>query len=187
MAIQQKLKEENTTAEPSSSNDKEIHSQYPFYIHDQYVKDLSFENPNFLIKYSEKSVKPDVSVNVSSNVSKLNDDTYEVVLKVNVKSTLEEKTVFLLDLSYGALVSVDKKQPNEVLEPALLVHAPFLMFPFVREIVANSTKNGGYPPLLLEPIDFASLYVEKKREAIEKSSNKTGEDISASNKKPTVN
>lgn len=185
MAIQQKLKEENTTTGSSTPSGKEINSQYPFFIHDQYVKDLSFENPNFLIKYSEKNVKPDVSVNVSSGVSKLNDDTYEVILKVNIDSTVDKKTVFLIDLSYGALVSVDKSQQADILEPALFVHVPFLMFPFVREIIATITKNGGYPPLLLDPIDFASLYVQKKNEVANKNKDDKSQEDNA--EKPTIN
>lgn len=176
MAIQQKL--DNSKVETDSKKETG-NSQYPFYIHDQYVKDLSFENPNYLIKYSETNVKPEISVNVGTSVSKLNEDTYEVMIKVDVNSTVEKKQIFLIDLSYCALVSVDKKQSAEVLEPALLVHTPFLMFPFVRELIANITKNGGYPPLLLDPIDFASLYVQKKKEANEVSETQN-------NEKPTI-
>ncbi len=191
MAIQQKLKEENTKAEASSSDKKEVHSQYPFYIHEQYVKDLSFENPNALLKYREKNVSPDVSVNVLANVSKINEDTYEVILKLNINSeakdstTSKKNTIFLLDLSYGALVSVDKTQPTDVIEPALFVHVPFLMFPFVRELIATITKNGGYPSLLLEPIDFASLYIQKKREAEKNKVEQTPSN--SSDTKPTIN
>lgn len=186
MAIQQKLKEDQTTE--GTANDKnETRNQYPFYIHDQYVKDLSFENPNFLIKYNNQQTKPEILVNVESNVSKLNDDTYEVVLKVNVNSTVEKKTVFLIDLSYGALVSVDKNQPADVLEPALLVHTPFLMFPFVRSVIADTTRSGGYPPLLLEPIDFATLYVNKKREAMAKNEKGNSGNETQKEPKPTVN
>ncbi len=137
--------------------------QTPFFINDQYIKDLSFENPNLLMKYQENSEQPQVSVNVETNVTKLEETHYEVAMKISVKSFVGDKDIFILELIYGALVSVDPKLGNDVLEPVLLVHCPFLMFPFVRNIVADVSRNGGYPPLLIESIDFASLYVEKKK------------------------
>lgn len=136
----------------------------PFIIHDQYVKDLSFENPNVLLKYTENNIKPDVSVNVETHVLQLKEETYEVELKAVVNSKAKDKQLFLIELKYGGLVSVDTKLKQDQLEPVLLVHVPFLLFPFVREVLANITKNGGYPPLLIEPIDFASLYLKKKSE-----------------------
>lgn len=137
--------------------------QAPFFINDQYIKDLSFENPNFLMKYQENKEQPQVSVNVETNVSKMQETHYEVSMKIEVKSFIGEQNIFLLELIYGALVTVDQKLGNDVLEPILLVHCPFLMFPFVRSVIAETTRNGGYPPLLLEPIDFASLYIEKQK------------------------
>lgn len=148
-------------AEPQEQT---VNSQYPFYIHDQYVKDISFENPNYLIKYTEKDKQPEVSVNVETHVAKLNDDNYEVAMNITAKSLIEDKTVFVLELTYAALVSVAKDLKQDVLEPVLLVHCPFLMFPFAREIVATVTRTGGYPPLMIDPIDFANLYLEKKKE-----------------------
>ena len=147
----------------TEAKDKNSGYQYPFYIHDQYIKDLSFENPNFLMKYNETEQQPEVSVNVESTVAKINENNYEVTLKIDVKSVVGETTVFVTELLYGALVAVDPSLQNDVLEPILLVHCPFLMFPFAREIVSNITRSGGYPPLLIEPIDFASLYIEKKK------------------------
>ena len=143
----------------------------PFVIHDQYIKDLSFENPNFLIKYSEIKNQPEVSVNVETHVGKINETSYEVTIKILAKSTVvteenkEPTTIFIADLTYGALVSVDNSLKTDALETILLVHVPFLIFPFVRENIANITRNGGYPPLLIEPIDFAALYLQKKSSA----------------------
>jgi preprotein translocase subunit SecB len=146
------------------TQEKKPAAQYPFYIHDQYVKDLSFENPNFLLKYSENHQQPQVSVNVETRIDKVAENNYEVSMFITVKSNAGEISVFVLDLSYGALVSVSPGLTPEVLESLLLVHCSFLMFPFAREIVANVTKAGGYPPLLIEPVDFASLYLEKRKE-----------------------
>ena len=152
--------------------------QYPFFIGDQYLKDVSFENPNFLMKYQESKEQPQVSVNVETNVAKIQDEHYEVSMKVGVKSFVGDKDIFILEMVYAALVTVDPSLKNDVLEPILLVHCPFLMFPFVRGIVADMTRNGGYPPLLIEPIDFASLYIEKRKSA----QNESGSEVSSDNK-----
>jgi preprotein translocase subunit SecB len=146
-----------------AETDNKEKTQYPYYIRDQYVKDLTYENPNFLIKYSETKKEPEVAVNVESAVVKLSDDDYEVTLKVTVNAKSQDNALFLIELLYGALVSVGKEVNQEVLEPVLMVHCPFLMFPFVREIVSRLTQLGGYPPLMLEPIDFATLYMSKQK------------------------
>ena len=151
----------------SKEQEQNQQSQYPFFIHDQYVKDISFENPNYLTKYEAKDKQPEVAVNVETHVAKFDDEHYEVAMNINAKSELDGKSIFVLELTYAGLVSVAKDLKTEVIEPILLVHCPFLMFPFAREIVATVTRAGGYPPLMLDPIDFASLYLAKKKEAEE--------------------
>ena len=145
-------------------------NQYPFYIHDQYVKDISFENPNYLLKYSNPEKQPEVAVNVETHVAKIDDEHYEVAMNISAKSELDGKSIFVLELTYAGLVSVAKDLKQDVLEPVLLVHCPFLMFPFAREIVASVSRAGGFPPLMLDPIDFASLYLAKKKESEENKS-----------------
>jgi preprotein translocase subunit SecB len=138
-------------------------NQYPFYIYDQYVKDISFENPNYLIKYSENTKKPEVKVNIETSTAKISDDNYEVQMHIVVRSTIDQDDIFVLEIVYAALVSVAPGLSQDLLEPILVVHCPFLMFPFMREIVADITRAGGYPPLLVEPIDFAGMYLDKKK------------------------
>lgn len=156
----------------ADNQEQTANSQAPFYIHDQYVKDISFENPDYLIKYTEKDKQPEVSVNVETHVAKLTDENYEVSMNITAKSSLADKTVFVLELTYAALVSVAKELKQDILESVLLVHCPFLMFPFAREIVSTVTRAGGYPPLMIEPIDFASLYLAKKKEVAAQNANK---------------
>lgn len=155
----------------SNNNTNNNNKQYPFYIHDQYIKDLSFENPNVLLKYSDIKKQPEVSVNVETNVSKVQDNTYETTLKTVINSKIEDKPMFIIDITYGALVTIDKQVSEENLETILLVHVPFLMFPYLRYIISDLTKNGGYPPLLIEPIDFANLYLQKKQQQQKASNN----------------
>ncbi len=152
---------ETNTDNNNNNNNKQ---QYPFYIHDQYIKDLSFENPNVLLKYSDVKKQPEVSVNVETHVAKVQDNTYETTLKAVINSKIDDKPMFIIDITYGALVTVEKQISGDNLETILLVHVPFLMFPFLRYIISDITKNGGYPPLLIEPIDFANLYLQKKKQ-----------------------
>jgi preprotein translocase subunit SecB len=135
----------------------------PFAINDQYVKDISFENINYMIRYQEAPAQPQVTVNVETNVAKIDKTYYEVVMKVSIRSFVEKTDIFVLEIEYGALVGVDSSLQQDVVETVLFVHCPFLMFPFVRRIVSDTVSSGGYPPLLIEPIDFASLYVERKQ------------------------
>ena len=148
----------------NNTNNTNNNKQYPFYIHDQYIKDVSFENPNVLLKYSDLKKQPEVSVNVETHVNKVQDNTYETTLKAVINSKIDDKPMFIIDITYGALATVDKQVSGDNLETILLVHIPFLMFPFLRYIIADLTKNGGYPPLLIEPIDFANLYLQKKQQ-----------------------
>ena len=148
--------------------DEKEQKQYPFRIIDQYAKDISFENPNYLTKYSDDEKKlPEVGVGIENSVAKIDDEHFEVTLKINAKSNVDDRSVFVVELSYAALVAVAPNLEQDVLEPILLVHCPFLMFPFIREIVSTITSAGGFPPLRLDPIDFASLYMSKKKEAEE--------------------
>ncbi|MDR1234102.1 MAG: protein-export chaperone SecB [Holosporales bacterium] len=150
-------------ADNENQQNSNAQMQYPYYIRDQYVKDLTFENPNFLIKYSKNPVEPEVSVNVETAVAKLNEESYEVILKSTVSAKSGESTLFVMEIEYAGLIAVAKDVPQEVLDPVLMVHCPFLMFPYIREIVSRLTQSGGYPPLMLEPIDFASIYLEKQK------------------------
>ncbi|MDR0640147.1 MAG: protein-export chaperone SecB [Holosporales bacterium] len=150
-------------AENESQQNQGRQMQYPYYIQDQYVKDLTFENPNFLMKYSGTPMEPEVSVNVETTIGKLNEESYEVVLKAVVNARSGESALFVIEIAYAGLVAVAKDIPQEVLDPVLMVHCPFLMFPYLREMVSRLTQIGGYPPLMLEPIDFASIYLEKQK------------------------
>lgn len=124
----------------------------------QYVKDLSFENPNAPMSLQKMGEdKPQIDVGVNVNARKLADDRFEVDLKVTAKARQGEEPVFLTELVYSGIFAA-KNMPNEALQPFLLIECPRILFPFARRIVADVTRDGGFPPLLLEPIDFAALY-----------------------------
>ena len=126
-------------------------------IRTQYVKDLSFENPSAPNRPPEAERSPDITVNVQVEVRRLDETTFEVNLQITANARHEEKPVFLVELTYAGVFTLIGI-PQEALEPALLVECPRLLFPFARRIVADVTRDGGFPPLLLAPIDFLALY-----------------------------
>jgi preprotein translocase subunit SecB len=131
----------------------------------QYVKDFSFENPNAPASL-QMETQPRIEINVNVNAKRAGDDLYEVELKIEARAHSEDTTAFVVDLLYGGLFML-KNLPEEQLEPFLVVEAPRILFPFARRIVADATRDGGFPPLLLEPIDFGSLYMAQQSQLAE--------------------
>ena len=127
-----------------------------FVINAQYIKDLSFENPRAPHSMAQQSAPPAVEIHVDAKAAPMGPDTYEVVLTVNVAARVQGEPLFLVELAYAALATV-RNMPQEMLAPVLLVETPRLMFPFVRNIIAGATRDGGFPPLMINPIDFAEL------------------------------
>jgi len=126
----------------------------------QYVKDLSFENPNAPAVFQTGSQpKLDVGFNIGAN--QVGEDVHEVVLKIDVRAEGEDGGVhFVVDLSFAGLFGL-RNIPAEHLQPFLLGEAPRLLFPFARRVLADAVRDGGFPPLLLDPIDFAQLYMQQ--------------------------
>ena len=126
-------------------------------IRTQYIKDLSFENPSAAERPPEAERSPDIQVNVQVAVRRLEAPNFEVTLQITANAKYQEKPVFLVELTYAGVFTLIGI-PQEALEPTLLVECPRLLFPFARRIVADVTRDGGFPPLLLGPIDFLALY-----------------------------
>ena len=133
-------------------------------IRSQYVKDLSFENPSPPDRPAEAERSPDITVNVQVEARRLDETVFEITLQITAHARHEGKPVFLLELTYAGVFTLIAI-PQEALEPALLVECPRLLFPFARRIVADVTRDGGFPPLLLTPIDFLSLYRNRQAQA----------------------
>lgn len=138
-------------------------------IHAQYVKDLSFENPNAVAAHLEPGQTPQVEVGVQVNGDKINDNQYEVRLHLTAKASTDEKALFLVDLTYAGIVSASDVTPEQ-LNPLIMIEGPRLLFPFARAIVSNMTRDGGFMPLNLQPVDFVAVYrhsLEAQRKAAE--------------------
>ena len=127
----------------------------------QYVKDLSFENPNAPASL-QATGQPKIEVNVAVNAKRAGDAVYECELKITAKASTEDaNTAFVAELVYAGLFGLSNV-PDEALEPFLIIEAPRILFPFARRIIADATRDGGFPPLMLDPIDFASLYMAQQ-------------------------
>jgi preprotein translocase subunit SecB len=125
-------------------------------INAQYIKDLSFENPRAPQSLFQQPGPPEVEINVDVKARNLGQDNYEVVLTINSTARAGGEPVFIVELAYAAVVSV-RNVPENVVGAILLVETPRIIFPFARAIIANATRDGGFPPLLINPIDFAEL------------------------------
>jgi preprotein translocase subunit SecB len=123
----------------------------------QYIRDLSFENIAVQKGLTTADGKPDVKVQINLDVQQRPGDRYEVALKVNVDSKVGEAQVFILELDYAGLFLI-QNVPQDQLHALLMVECPRLVFPYVRRVVGDVTRDGGYPPLNLDQIDFFALY-----------------------------
>lgn len=126
----------------------------------QYVKDLSFENPNAPGVYQwQEQPQIDINFNISNN--QIADDVFEVALKVSAKAVAEQGTAFAVELVFAGLFGI-RNVPEDQMRPFLYAEAPRLLFPFARRVVADAVQDGGFPPLMLDPIDFGALYVQQQ-------------------------
>jgi preprotein translocase subunit SecB len=145
----------------NTTNGGEVKDQPPppqLNVLAQYVKDFSFENPNApnsLGTFQQSQPAINVSINVQVNPMSATD--FEVVLKTEGKAEREGKVLFSFDLAFGGVFRV-QNVPQESLQPIVMIECPRLLFPFTREILATAVRNGGFPPLLLDPVDFVALY-----------------------------
>ena len=129
----------------------------------QYVKDLSFECPNVHKLIEAQGEAPELRVEVNVNASKVNNNAFESVINFKAEATNKAGTIYDLELAYAGMFQVENL-PEAALEPFLLIDCPTLLFPFVRRLVADLTREGGFPPLMLDPINFATLFTRRQQE-----------------------
>ena len=130
----------------------------------QYVKDLSFENPNAPMVYQWEG-QPQIDVQFNIGTTPIADEIHEVSLKIEARATQEgQGTAFVIELVYAGVFGL-RNVPEDQLQPFLLAEAPRLLFPFARRIVAEQVRDGNFPPLMLEPIDFTGIYLQQRAQA----------------------
>lgn len=129
----------------------------------QYIKDLSFENPGAPKSLGPREKAPQININVNVNANPLSETEFDVVLSINAEAKTGDTVVFNVELTYGGVFRV-ANFPQEHMLPLLFIECPRILFPFARQIVADATRNGGFPPLLIDPIDFAQMFQQRMAE-----------------------
>ena len=123
----------------------------------QYIKDLSFENPNAPSSLAPRETSPQLNINVNVGARPLSETEFEVDIKLQARANHDADVVFQVELLYSGLFRI-QNVPEEHLHAFVMIECPRMLFPFARQIVADATRNGGFPPLLIDPIDFVALY-----------------------------
>jgi preprotein translocase subunit SecB len=129
----------------------------------QYIKDFSFENPNAPRSLTPPQQPPAINIQINVNVKGLSETDYEVELKIEGKADSAGNVLFGFDLTYAGVFRI-QNVAKESMHPLVMIECPRLLFPFAREIVATAVRDGGFPPLLIDPIDFVALYRQKMSE-----------------------
>ena len=129
----------------------------------QYVKDFSFESPGAPNSLRQRERAPGININVNVNANPVADTEYDVTLTLNAKATDGNDVLFNIELIYGGVFRV-AGFPQEHMLPILFIECPRLLFPFARQVVADATRNGGFPPLMIDPIDFAQMFQQRVAE-----------------------
>jgi preprotein translocase subunit SecB len=130
----------------------------------QYLKDFSFENPNAPRSLGPRESAPDIRIQVNVNAKQLSPMEFEVSVTLDASAGGGDDVLFKLELDYAGvfrLVNI----PNEQVHPIVMIECPRLLFPFLRQIVADATRDGGFPPLYIDPIDFMALYQQRAAQA----------------------
>jgi preprotein translocase subunit SecB len=129
----------------------------------QYVKDLSFESPNAPNSLRARDKAPGINIGVNVNANPMSETEFDVVLTLNAKASFDKDVLFNVELVYGGVFNI-QGFPNEHMLPILFIECPRLLFPFARQIISDATRNGGFPPLMIDPIDFAQMFTQRMAE-----------------------
>jgi preprotein translocase subunit SecB len=129
----------------------------------QYVKDLSFESPGAPQSLKAREKAPTININVNVNANPLGGTDYDVLLTLTARAEADSAVLFNVELIYGGVFRI-QGFPQEHMLPLLFIECPRLLFPFARQIIADATRNGGFPPLMIDPIDFARMFQQRLAE-----------------------
>lgn len=130
-------------------------------VQGQYIKDFSFENPNAPTSFAQKNTSPKLDVTIDIQVKKLKEAVYEVTLLITSKAVVEDAPIFMIELAYAGVFAIQSSDQER--EPLLMIYCPNLLFPYARRILSDITRDAGFPPLMLDPIDFVALFKQHKK------------------------
>ena len=129
----------------------------------QYIKDLSFENPNVERLIGGPGENPNLKLEVNVNAKPVGEGLFESAIAFNAQATNNVGVIYEMEVVYAGLFKIENMPPQS-LEPFLLINCPALIFPFLRRLIADLTREGGFPPLMLDPIDFAALFLRRQQQ-----------------------
>ena len=152
----------------------------PLTVNAQYIKDLSFEHPNPVTSLQASETQPAIDINIDVGADNVQENTFEVTLTIKAEAKRDADVLFISELQYGGIFTLGEDIPKEAVHPVLMIECPRLLFPFARSVIANITREGGFPPLSLNPIDFAALYHQQMEAAAQ---DKTATDTKPAGKK----
>jgi preprotein translocase subunit SecB len=130
----------------------------------QFIKDLSFENPGIDRMMQAPQENPNIEVQVNVSGRQVGPDVYESQIELSAQAKTATDVIYQIEVIYAGLFQI-QNMPQEMLEPFLLINAPTLTFPFLRRLLADITREGGFPPLMLDPIDFGQLFMSRQQNA----------------------
>ena len=148
----------DTTPTPGAAGEEKAQPQLSILA--QYVKDLSFENPHAPASLRPREKSPEIDININVNPRTISETDYEVELKLDATAKDGDEALFTAELVYAGVFRLSG-MPQEMLQMAVLIECPRLLFPFARQILADATRNGSFPPLMIDPVDFAALFQQK--------------------------
>ena len=141
-----------------------VEAEFQARILSQYIRDLSFESPSIDRAQDGPGENPNLELEVNVIALSVRENLYQSEIEFKAKATDDIGTIYHMECTYGGVFQVDSV-PREALEPFMLVNCPTMLFPFLRRIIADLTREGGFPPLFLDPIDFGALYLNRMKEA----------------------
>jgi preprotein translocase subunit SecB len=151
-------------ANPAASQTQPQTQMAGIHVLGQYIKDLSFENPGAPRTLRPAESAPNLEVNVNVNARPQTQSEFEIELKIEAKAKRGDETLFIAEVTYAGIFQI-RNVPQEHVHPLLLIECPRLLFPFARQVIADATRHGGFPPLLIDPVDFAALYRQRVAQA----------------------
>jgi len=158
------MADENEKTEANAAGAQGANGKAPqLSILTQYVKDLSFESPGAPLSLRPREKAPSINVNVNVNANPIAENDYDVILTITAKAEDGKDVLFNVELTYGGVFRIQGFQQEHLL-PMMFIECPRMLFPFARQIVAECTRNGGFPPLLIDPIDFARMFQQRMAE-----------------------
>lgn len=146
----------------ATATEKTSEARFQCRILSQYIRDLSFESPSIDRALDGPGTNPNLELEVNVNARSIRESHFQSEIEFRAKATDDNGTIYQMECTYGGVFLIENIS-REDLEPFMLVNCPSMLFPFLRRIIADLTREGGFPPLFLDPIDFAALYINRKQ------------------------